>query len=517
MDYSLFIWATASFIETRLQEPIDYSELEKTIGFSYRHIRETFKECTGITLSRYILLRRLANSAFDIVNTGKSLTEIASDYMFNSYDTFTRAYKRHINKLPSDFRNGTGGCKVGRQRILVGMFAPMIITNESSSGLQPDRSFPDSFFIPPQLPEVDYNMRNIEKTEDSCILFGVPKVSYSCEGCTPLCVAMKSCLNYMGQQIDYPHIMAITGAAFRLRWNTAYFDGGNVDIMNIYEDRYEVFRRAFDGAGRSYLLLKRENSNKEEFKMFIKAEIDEGRPVIAFGIIGPPEACLITGYQENAGTLLGWNCFQENHEFAKDVSIDKTGYFITDTWWENECTIALISVGEKQEALGSSKESILNAIDILTKQQIIYKEKDRITEYAGGQRAYELWAEAIADDKNFPANAVLPYLFERIMCQNDAQTMVGEGRYYAACYMEQVGKEFPVAAEPCRKASDYFRKTAECTFKMDEIKGGLIQDEAAIRRFAEPEIRKQIVPLIYKAKEFEAKACEQLKEIAALL
>ncbi|HKL80540.1 MAG TPA: AraC family transcriptional regulator, partial [Mobilitalea sp.] len=62
MDYSLFIWSTASFIETRLKEKIKYAELEGTVGFSYRHIRETFKECTGVSLSRYILQRRIANS-----------------------------------------------------------------------------------------------------------------------------------------------------------------------------------------------------------------------------------------------------------------------------------------------------------------------------------------------------------------------------------------------------------------------------------------------------------------------
>jgi AraC-like DNA-binding protein len=507
MDYSFFIWSTATYIETRLKEPIEYPALEKSLGFSYRHIRETFKECTGISLSRYILMRRIANSAFEIVHTAKSLTEIAADYMFDSYDTFTRAFKRYTNYLPSDFRDGNCKVRVGRKRMLMGVFAPAIIKTK------------DNPYLPADKPEVNYLMENYNKSEQSCILYGVPKVAYTYEECTPFCNALKACLNYMGQQIDYTYIMAVTGAAFRLRWNTGCFDGGNVDIMNIYDDRYEAFRRAFRAVGRSYQILKREDSDKNGFIRFIKSEIDEGRPVIAFGIIGPPEACLITGYQDNGETLLGWNCFQENQEFAKNVGQHEEGYFICSNWWENESTLAVMSVGEHEEQLISQKEILADAIEILTKEKVIYRGRDGkiISEYAGGQLAYDFWAKSIADDKQFPANAVLPLLFERIMCQSDAQVMVGEGRSYAACFIEWVGRENEKVREKCSKAAKYFRQAAECTFKMNEARGGFAQDEQTTRKFAEPDVRKQIVSLICKAKENEAKACGLMKEILAEL
>ena len=360
-------------------------------------------------------------------------------------------------------------------------------------------------------------MDYIERTEQSCILYGVPKVAYSYEECTPFCAALKACLNYMGQQVDYAYIMAATGAAFRLRWNTGAWDGGNVDIRNIYEDKYEAFRRGTRAAGRSCRILTREGSCKEEFIQFIKSEIDEGRPVLALGIIGPPEACLITGYQESGQKLLGWNCFQDNQEFARNVSIHPSGYFITDGWWENEETRAVMSVGEYQEGPLNQVEVLKNGIDILTKEKVCFCENGRNAEYAGGQRAYEAWAKAVGDDKEFPQGAILPILYERIMCQGDAQVMVGEGRSYAACFMEWIGRTNPSVEESCNQAAGYFRKAAECTFQMNKPKGGFMQDEAATRKFAEPEVRKQIVPLINKAREYEAKACELCKEILAKL
>lgn len=519
MDYSFFIWSTATFIEARVKEPIEYLTMEKEVGFSYRHIRETFKEATGISLSRYITLRRVANSAFDIMHTGKSLTEIASDYMFDSYDTFTRVFKRHTELLPSQLRDRSCNLKVGRKRILVGMYGPMIMKKEEGIPVQLENVLPELTGRTKQISEVDNSMNNIEKTKESCILYGVPKVAYSAEECTPFCAAMKACLNYMGQQIDYAYIMASTGAAFRLRWNTGCWDGGNVDIMNIYEDRYEAFQRAFTAAGRSFKLLSRDAATKEDFIRFIKEEIEEGRPVIAFGIIGPPEACLITGYLDNGNTLLGWNCFQDNQEFARNVTQEESGYFVTDGWWENECTVALISVGERQEALANHKEIISNAIAILTKEKVTFYDKEQkvVAEYAGGQLAYDYWAKAVGNDKEFPKGAILPILYERIMCQNDAEAMLGEGRYYAAAYLEQVGKEQEPVAKECKLAAQYLRRAAELGLKMSEAKGGCLQNEEITRHFADPKVRQEVVTLILKAKGYEEEVCRIMKEIVERL
>ncbi|WDV46462.1 AraC family transcriptional regulator [Clostridiaceae bacterium M8S5] len=72
MDYSLTIWTISTYIEARVRSEIKYEEMERKTGFSYRHIREVFKECTGVSLSKYINERRLSNAAFDIANTEKN-------------------------------------------------------------------------------------------------------------------------------------------------------------------------------------------------------------------------------------------------------------------------------------------------------------------------------------------------------------------------------------------------------------------------------------------------------------
>jgi hypothetical protein len=178
-----------------------------------------------------------------------------------------------------------------------------------------------------------------------------------------------------------------------------------------------------------------------------------------------------------------------------------------------------MSIGEEQQALISPKELLVNAINIMAKEKLQFKDRygNVDQEYAGGQLAYATWAKAVGEDREFPKNAILPILFERIMCQNDTQVMVGEGRSYAAFFMEWLGRNNQSVSAECTAAADYFRATAQCAFKMNEAKGGFMQDEATTRKFAEPQVRRQIVSLILEAKEKEAKACELLKAVVEKL
>ncbi|WDV46463.1 RNA polymerase subunit sigma-24 [Clostridiaceae bacterium M8S5] len=389
----------------------------------------------------------------------------------------------------------------------MGVFAPVIHKEDDSTYA---RLYCDTCDVD-SLKSTNDSLKKSRKTESSCILYGVPKVEYSFEECTPFPTALKACLSYIGQKVDYGYIMAASGAAFRLRWNKEYWDGGNVDIMNIYEDEYESFIRSFKAVNRKYEILKREHHTKEDFIEFIKKEINAGRPVIALGIIGPPEACVITGYRDNGKELLGWNCFQENKEFSQGTKIDDSGYFICNRWWDNEETCAVMSIGESYDYNIDSKSILKNAIDIMTKETISVKNNTRL--YAGGGEAYDLWCKSITDQKECDNNNIVPILIERLMCQNDAQTMIGEGRYYASCFIDSIGNNNENVKEECTEVSKCFKAIMQCSFDMNKIKGGFEQTEELLNTFIKPEVRNSIGKLIIKAKEHEYQACKLMKDI----
>lgn len=120
MDYSITIWSIVVFIENRLQGKISYDELETACGFSMAYIREVFVKQTGMPLSKYILNRKIANAAFDILHSNQNILEIAVKYGFGNPDTFTRAFKRIVGLTPGEFRKRLP--PVGRIKLCAGVY-----------------------------------------------------------------------------------------------------------------------------------------------------------------------------------------------------------------------------------------------------------------------------------------------------------------------------------------------------------------------------------------------------------
>jgi len=501
MDYSLSVWSIASYIEANIKDDITSEHLEKITGFSYRHIRTIIKENTGLSLSKYILNRKISHAAYEMVHSNKQITDIAFEYNFNSYDSFARAFKRVTEMSPKAFKEGK--YKVGHRRILMGFYGPEVFIET------------DSTYTHPSILE-DYDMnKRVSKEKDSCILYGVTKVAYSFEESTPLAMSIKSALNYLGEEIDYTNILSAMGAAFRLRWNKDYWDGGNIDVLNIYSSQYEVVNKSFASAGYDYNIFYRYSSSKDQFKDIIKSEINQGKPVIALGIIGPPEAGVICGYQDDGETLLGWNVFQEQKDMVGEVVLHDNGYYTTKTWWDNPSTFAIITIGKNKNDKTSNLEILKNGYEILTTTDIdVATETGKIRDhFHGGVKAYDAWEEAITDDSQFGHELITPLKIEKLMCQGDAQAMVGEGRYYAAVFMKRIAKEYPAVSELALKAADEFRSSSDAALKMNELRGGFLQSEETLNKFMDSEVRRKTALLVKKAKEHEIAATNYISEI----
>lgn len=155
---------------------------------------------------------------------------------------------------------------------------------------------------------------------DTIILENVPRLGFDIHMC-PFPGSLYAYLKYIGDSPDYDYLMGVTGAAFRRLWNRD--DGGNVDLSYLGD---EPFRRIFDALGYEWRIIPAE---KEAMIQAIKATLVKGRPVISFGIIGPPEAGLVAGYSEDGAVLYGWSYFQDWPEFKqkRDTYYQKRGRF----------------------------------------------------------------------------------------------------------------------------------------------------------------------------------------------
>ncbi|WP_010681138.1 hypothetical protein [Acetivibrio cellulolyticus] len=364
------------------------------------------------------------------------------------------------------------------------------------------------------------NSSGKQECENSVVLYGISKVEYGAEGCTPYPMCVKSCANYLGQDVSIDFSMVSTGAAFRLTWDTTSWNCGNVDIMHTFDSPEETYKLGIEALGREYQIITRANTscdiefnssnnsdNKNDFISFITKQIDKGFPCIALGIIGPPEACIISGYRDNGETLLGWNFFQDATEFATDVRIDESGYFISSKWWENNETIAVISLGEQNKLPISNKAIIENAIKVLTGRL----DKRGGKTFAKGLMAYDAWKSAILNESDFPQNAILPILAERLMCQGDAMDCLIDGRNNAAIFMKKLSEEMKEHSNTCKVIEEQFAKVAKNVSKMADVLGGYARNEMQMQNFAKSDIRHQIAALIDECKVADSKALEGMK------
>jgi AraC-like DNA-binding protein len=502
MDYFLYVRAALDYIESHLEDGVTCEGIARAAGFSASHFHSVFRAAMGMPLASYVRGRRLVHAARRLAETAEPILDIALRYGFSGHEAFTRAFGRAFGCSPRDFRRE--GRFVDMGMVIPGLFGPMPLRKEEKT-----------------------MCKQKEQGKGFAVLHGVPKVSYFTDPpeCTPYSACLRACLGYMGEDIPYAHLLCTSGAAFRLMWNTKIWDGGNVDIMVMAADPAEPLRRALKAVGRSMKLVCRDTvytafkgpddvrqGDKQDMIALIRREIDAGRPLIGFGIIGPPEACVITGYREDGEALLGWNFFQDMPEYQGCIEKSEEGYFVRREWYEHPDTVALLAIGEK----GKCPDTEILVRDTLAYAAAVMAPR-QVWDFAGGLAAFDAWAGKLADESEFPANAPLPMLFERLMCMTDALTMIGEGRYYAHKWTEQMAGQFPGAAGHLLEASGLLKRVCDCAWEMWGWLGGMGMGEKQARSLARRDIREKCIAQIKKARDLDAQAAGHLKQAADML
>jgi len=104
MNHYILIWSVCTFVESHVREEIVMKELVRQTGFSLAHIRDVFRKCTGKPLARYVQERRIASAAQELLDTDKTILDIAVQYGFSGRTVFSRAFQRHTSYTPSEFR-----------------------------------------------------------------------------------------------------------------------------------------------------------------------------------------------------------------------------------------------------------------------------------------------------------------------------------------------------------------------------------------------------------------------------
>jgi len=338
------------------------------------------------------------------------------------------------------------------------------------------------------------------------ILRGVPKASYGAfGGITPFPVCLKAVSDFLGGELDYTYAIVACGGAFRFAWNTAEWDGGNVDIMLAYDCPSVPFRQGIEALGREFTMLWREESTKEDFKFFIKEQLDAGKPVISLGPVGPPEAGILTGYRDNGDTLLGWSVFQD----WEKLELHEEGYFITDAWWGENDFIGVMALGDICAPRWDAKQIIANGIAALEGRQE--------GKYAKGIAAYDAWKKAIlaADKKDFAMDCMGMNLV--MMCQGDATDCLVDGRKNACKYFRALAQEHPEQPLYDEIAEQFGIVAKTIHEKIYKALRGHHRGKKQVRALRKVRVRRKIGTYIDVMRAADERALALMKELLAVL
>ena len=97
MNYEQHIQNVIEYIEENLTVDLDNTALARIAGYSEYHFLRIFKEAVKLTPSDYIRKRRLTEIVHGMMDTNRSVSDIAFAYGFNSKENFTRAFKTDLN------------------------------------------------------------------------------------------------------------------------------------------------------------------------------------------------------------------------------------------------------------------------------------------------------------------------------------------------------------------------------------------------------------------------------------
>ena len=93
-----------TLIALRCQEPLDLPALASELGVGYSNLRHSFMARVGISPRQHYLNTRIQKAQDLLVNTAKSVKEIAEILGFESASHFSKQFKNRLGVSPSDWR-----------------------------------------------------------------------------------------------------------------------------------------------------------------------------------------------------------------------------------------------------------------------------------------------------------------------------------------------------------------------------------------------------------------------------
>src|SRR5260370_24000682 len=107
------------YMEGHLADALTLDEIAAIGGISRFHMVRAFAAATGLSVMRYVRVRRLSEAARALANGAPNILELALDADYGSHEAFTRAFRDHFGVTPETVRSSTRLDHLGLQEPIV--------------------------------------------------------------------------------------------------------------------------------------------------------------------------------------------------------------------------------------------------------------------------------------------------------------------------------------------------------------------------------------------------------------
>lgn len=94
------------YINKHYDKTINIEVIADSVAMSTRILAKEIKKVTGMNFNQYLHFVRAKNAMSLLINTDKSITDIAFDVGYSDSNYFSTKFKQMLNKKPSDVREG---------------------------------------------------------------------------------------------------------------------------------------------------------------------------------------------------------------------------------------------------------------------------------------------------------------------------------------------------------------------------------------------------------------------------
>lgn len=304
----------------------------------------------------YVRFRRLSSAAYDLKYGNISVTDVAFKYGYETVESFSKAFKRLFDIVPSRYHESISSFS----------FAPIKINFSLTGGYCVKRN------LIPNLMKVDWSDVKRQNEFVNCVV---------------------SALNGLGEKYDYDYVCAVSGSAFRTSFSMLSSQKWN--FANYYACYTPItLEHMFKMLGYNVKIYNR--SNYEFDRDLIIDSIDRGIPVITLnGVINCSDACLISGYDSDGAILLGYNPYMYINDDHDEVH-DDTGYFRKSNWHDghfSEQNLGMILIiGDKIKKRLTREEIFAETLSLI--KRLISEENLALGQY-NGLAAHKALANAL--------------------------------------------------------------------------------------------------------------------------